>query len=70
MSPLRLSLGLFSVISLSACGLGETATSASLQAKQAQQAQAQAQVKQLQEQINQANAVNQQRLQQELSQQQ
>ena len=65
MSPLRLSLGLFSVISLSACGLGETATSASLQAKQAQQAQAQ--VKQLQEQINQANAVNQQRLQQELA---
>ncbi len=28
MSPLRLSLGLFTVISLSACGLGETATSA------------------------------------------
>jgi len=68
MSPLRLSLGLFIVISLSACGLGETATSASLQAKQAQQAQAQ--VKQLQEQINQANAVNQQRLQQELTKQQ
>ena len=58
MSPLRLSLGLFTVISLSACGLGETAASASLQAKQAQQ---------LQEQINQANALNQQRLQQELA---
>ena len=58
MSLLRLSLGLFTVISLSACGLGETATSASLQAKQAQQ---------LQEQINQANALNQQRLQQELA---
>ena len=58
MSLLRLSLGLFTVISLSACGLGETAASASLQAKQAQQ---------LQEQINQANALNQQRLQQELA---
>ena len=68
MSLLRLSLGLFTVISLSACGLGETAASASLQAKQAQQAQAQ--VKQLQEQINQTNAVNQQRLQQELTKQQ
>jgi len=68
MSLLRLSLGLFTVISLSTCGLGETATSASLQAKQAQQAQAQ--VKQLQEQINQTNAVNQQRLQQELTKQQ
>ena len=68
MSLLRLSLGLFTVMSLSACGLGETATSASLQAKQAQQAQAQ--VKQLQEQINQTNAVNQQRLQQELTKQQ
>lgn len=68
MSLLRLSLGLFTAMSLSACGLGETATSASLQAKQAQQAQAQ--VKQLQEQINQANAVNQQRLQQELTKQQ
>lgn len=65
MSPLRLSLGLFTVISLSACDLGETATSASLQAKQAQQLQEQA--KQLQEQINQANALNQQRLQQELA---
>ena len=62
MSPLRLSLGLFAVISLSACGLGETATSASLQAQQAQQ-----QAKQLQEQINQANALNQQRLQHELA---
>ena len=61
MSLLRLSLGLFTVISLSACGLGETAASASLQAKQAQQ---------LQEQINQANALNQQRLQQELTKQQ
>ena len=68
MSLLRLSLGLFTVISLSACGLGETATSASLQAKQAQQAQAQ--VKQLQEQINQASAEDQQRLQQELTKQQ
>ena len=65
MSLLRLSLGLFTVISLSACGLGETATSASLQAKQAQQLQEQA--KQLQEQINQANELNQQRLQQELA---
>ena len=65
MSLLRLSLGLFTVISLSACGLGEPAPRASLQAKQAQQAQAQ--VKQLQEQINQANALNQQRLQQELA---
>ena len=65
MSLLRLSLGLFAVISLSACGLGETATSASLQAQQAQQAKQQA--KQLQEQINQANALNQQRLQHELA---
>ena len=66
MSPLRLSLSLCIVISLSACGLGETA--ATLQAKQAQQAQEQMQ--QLKEQIDQANALNQQRLQQGLEQQQ
>ena len=68
MSPLRLSLSLCIVISLSACGLGETAATATLQAKQAQQAQEQMQ--QLKEHIDQANALNQQRLQQGLEQQQ
>ena len=65
MSPLRLSLGLFTVISLSACGLALTASTSRLHAMQLQQLQEQA--KQLQEQINQANALNQQRLQQELA---
>ncbi|WP_271195503.1 hypothetical protein [Pseudomonas turukhanskensis] len=45
---------------LSACGLGETAATAELQAKQAQQAQQQMQA--MQKQIDAANAVNNQRL--------
>ena len=68
MSRLRLTLCLLASISLSACGLGETATTATLQAKQAQQAQQQMQ--QLKQQIDQANALNQQRLQHDLDSQQ
>jgi len=47
---------------LSACGLGETAATAELQAKQAQQAQQQMQ--DMQKQIDAANAVNNERLKQ------
>jgi hypothetical protein len=57
----RLVLGLFACASLSACGLGETAAVATLEAKQAEQLQQQSQ--QLQKHIEQANAVSQQRLQ-------
>jgi hypothetical protein len=68
MHNLRLALGLLTVASLSACGLGETAAVASLEAKQAEQLQQQA--AQLKQQIEQANAVSQQRLQNLESQQQ
>jgi hypothetical protein len=61
MHPLRLALCLLTITSLSACGLGETAAVASLEAKQAEQLQQQA--AQLKQQIEQANAVNEQRLQ-------
>jgi len=47
---------------LSACGLGETAATASLQAEQA--AQLQQQTEQLKQQIEAANAQSQQRLEQ------
>lgn len=47
---------------LSACGLGETAATAELQARQAQQAQQQMQ--DMQKQIDAANAVNNERLRQ------
>ena len=47
---------------LSACGLGETAATASLQAKQAQQLQEQK--KQMEAQINAANEASNQRLKQ------
>ena len=48
---------------LSACGLGETAATASLQAEQA--AKLQEQTEQLKQQIEAANAQNQKRLQEE-----
>lgn len=61
MHSFRLVLCLFTLASLSACGLGETAAVASLEAKQAEQLQQQA--AQLKQQIDQANALSQQRLQ-------
>jgi hypothetical protein len=64
----RLALCLLTFASLSACGLGETAAVASLEAKQA--AQLQQQAEQLKQQIEQANALNEQRLQTLESQQQ
>ncbi|SFI91112.1 hypothetical protein SAMN05216206_3143 [Pseudomonas guineae] len=51
---------LSSTLLLSACGLGETAATASLQAKQA--AQLQQQTEQLKQQIEAANAQGQKRL--------
>jgi hypothetical protein len=68
MQPFRLALCLLTCASLSACGLGETAAVASLEAKQAEQLQQQS--AQLKQQIEQANAVNQQRLKTLESQQQ
>lgn len=56
----RLVLGLLVCTSLSACGLGETAAVATLEAKQAEQLQQQS--AQLKQQIEQANAVSEQRL--------
>ncbi len=64
----RLVLGLLVCASLSACGLGETAAVATLEAKQAEQLQQQA--AQLKQQIEQANAVSEQRLKTLESQQQ
>lgn len=64
----RLVLGLLVCVSLSACGLGETAAVATLEAKQAEQLQQQS--AQLKQQIEQANAVNEQRLKTLESQQQ
>lgn len=52
---------LSSTLLLSACGLGESAATASLQAEQA--AQLQQQTAQLKQQIEAANAQNQERLQ-------
>ena len=60
MSPFKVSALVMTVALLSACGLGETAAQAELQAKQAQQLQQQK--KQLEEQINAANALNNERL--------
>jgi hypothetical protein len=54
------------VLLLSACGLGETAAQAELQARKAQQGQAQ--VEAIQQQIEQLNQHSQQRLQQALDQ--
>ncbi|MDO9322285.1 MAG: hypothetical protein Q7U01_11705 [Pseudomonas sp.] len=68
MHSLRLAICLLTFASLSACGLGETAAVASLEAKQA--AQLQRQTQQLKQQIEQANALNEQRLQNLESQQQ
>ncbi|MBX9755199.1 MAG: hypothetical protein K2X80_10625 [Pseudomonadaceae bacterium] len=68
MHSFRLAICLLTLASLSACGLGETAAVASLEAKQAEQLQLQAQ--QLKQQIEQANALNEQRLQNLESQQQ
>ncbi len=53
MSPFKVSALVMTIALLSACGLGETAAQAELQAKQAQQ---------LEEQINAANALNNERL--------
>ena len=64
----RLVLGLLVCASLSACGLGETAAVATLEAKQAEQLQQQS--AQLKQQIEQANAVSEQRLKTLESQQQ
>ena len=61
MHNLRLALCLLTVTSLSACGLGETAAVASLEAEKAKQLQQQSE--QLQQQIEQANALSQERLQ-------
>lgn len=52
------------LLALSACGLGETAVTAELQAKQAQQAQQQ--MEQLKQQVEAANAKNTARLQEQL----
>lgn len=64
MPRLRLALPLLLGLSLTGCGLGETAatgaTTAELQAKQA--AQAQQQKQQIVEQLDQANAQQQKRL--------
>ena len=54
---------LVTTLLLSACGLGESAATASLQAEQATQLQQQAE--QLKQQIEAANAHNSQRLEQE-----
>ena len=54
MHNLRLALCLLTVTSLSVCGLGETAAVASLEAEKAEQ---------LKQQIEQANALSQERLQ-------
>lgn len=56
------------LLSLSACGLGETAATAILQAKQAEQAQQQ--MKQLKEQVEQANQASNQRLNEAMKQSQ
>ena len=71
MHSLRLAICLLTCASLSACGLGETAAVASLEAKQAKQAQQQMQqMQQMQQQIDQANALSEQRLKNLESQQQ
>lgn len=62
MSPLKPLTIVLTATLLSACGLGETAATAELQAKQAQQAQQQMQ--EMQKQIDAANAVNNERLKQ------
>jgi hypothetical protein len=62
MSPLKTFALVICATLLSACGLGETAATAELQAKQAQQAQQQMQ--DMQKQIDAANAVNNERLKQ------
>ncbi|PTQ67850.1 hypothetical protein [Pseudomonas sp. GV071] len=67
MSPFKALAILACATALSACGLGETAATASLQAKQAQQAQQQ--MKDMQQQIDAANAVNNERLKQATEQQ-
>lgn len=53
---------LIATLALAACGLGETAATATLQAKQAEQAQQQ--MTQLKQQIDQANTLSNQHLQQ------
>ena len=60
MSTIKVTALVITVALLSACGLGETAAQAELQAKQAQQLQEQK--KQLEAQINAANALNNERL--------
>ncbi|WP_339490249.1 hypothetical protein [Pseudomonas sp. EL_65y_Pfl2_R95] len=55
---------LTSLLLMSACGVGETAATASLQAQQAEKAQQQ--MVQMQKQIDEANAANNQRLEQQL----
>ena len=62
MAPFKLMTIALSALLLSACGLGETAATAELQAKQAQQAQQQMQA--MQKQIDAANAANNERLKQ------
>jgi curli biogenesis system outer membrane secretion channel CsgG len=52
------------ILTLSACGAGETAAIATVQAQLAEQARQQ--MEQLQQQIDQANTVNKQRLEQAL----
>ncbi|MEN0108239.1 MAG: hypothetical protein AAGC84_17710 [Pseudomonas sp.] len=66
MSLIKLVTVAIGALLLSACGLGETATTAELQAKQAQQAQQQMQ--DMQKQIDAANAVNNERLKQAVGQ--
>lgn len=62
MSPFKVLAVVITALTLSACGLGDTAATAELQAKQAQQAQQQ--MNQLKQQIDAANAVNNERLKQ------
>jgi cell division protein FtsB len=66
MMHLRRFCTFFLLLTLSGCGAGETAATATLQAEQAKQAQQQ--MEQLKQQIDQANAANTQRLQEAIDQ--
>jgi len=66
MMHLRLFCTFSLLLTLSGCGAGETAATATLQAEQAKQAQQQ--MEQLKQQIDQANAANTQRLQEAIDQ--
>ena len=62
MSPFKALAVVITALTVSACGLGETAATAELQARQAKQAQEQKQA--MQTQIDAANALNNERLKQ------